>query len=85
MSHHELKRNVVVKTHISFGECSASDSRLVLQLGNALNKRVGRLQGHSCGGKQKHLPETECQMVILNHYFTDRVILAYSQYYRKYA
>jgi hypothetical protein len=85
MSHHELGRNMVVKIHTSFGECSVSDSRLVLQVGSALNKRLGRLQDHSCGGKQKYLPKTECQVVIHSHYFTDRVILAYSQHYRKYA
>jgi hypothetical protein len=41
-----LKGIMVVKIHTSFGECSASDSRLVLQLGSALNKRLGRLQGN---------------------------------------
>jgi hypothetical protein len=66
---------MMVKVLAYFGKCSASDCRLILQLGIALNKKLG----------EKHLPGIECQIVIYSHYFTDRVIVAYSHHYRKFA
>jgi hypothetical protein len=47
MSHHEFEMYVMVKILTSFSEWSASDSRLILQLGIALNKKMGRWQAET--------------------------------------
>jgi hypothetical protein len=75
---------MVVKLHISFGMCSDLDCSLVLWLGNTLNKRVG-LRATDVVASRNMCQELNFRHPVHNCYTVDRVILAYSYHYRKYA